>query len=142
MSAPPGRPRKRHARGVLPAKSEAAFQQKVVNLARYMRWRVYHAPAGGKDGRVDREQVGRGFPDLVLVRPPRLVFVELKAEKGALRPGQADWLADLNAVGDAIKAWLYEPHPDLPPATVAAMPEVAAYLWRPSDWPTIEKVLA
>jgi hypothetical protein len=39
---------------------------------RYHTWLAKHSPAG--------------FPDEVLVRPPRLVFAELKAEAGRLKP--------------------------------------------------------
>lgn len=58
-----------------------------------------------------------GFPDLVLVRRPRVIFAELKAERGRLLDAQRDWLAALRDCS------------------------VESYLWRPSDWPEIERVL-
>lgn len=100
------------------AGSERAFQDRVIGLARYYQWRVYHAPAGGKGGRVDFEQRGRGFPDLVLVKPPRLVVAELKTATGRVSPAQREWLDDL-----------------------AAVPSVEAYLWRPQDLETIARIL-
>jgi hypothetical protein len=110
------RPRVR--RGYLPTESEAAFQQALVNLAVFCGWRVHHNPAGGHAGRVDREQIGPGFPDLVMTRGDRLVVAELKAANGRVGPGQQEWLDALAAAG------------------------AEAFLWRPADWPEIERVLA
>ena len=63
---------------------------------------------------------GAGFPDLVLAKPGRLLFVELKSENGRLSQEQARWLAALGLTERA---------------------EVK--VWRPSDWlgGTIEAVL-
>ena len=46
--------------------SEKDFQRQVLELARLYRWHAYH-PALSKWSE-------RGWPDLALVRPPRLVF--------------------------------------------------------------------
>lgn len=59
-----------------------------------------------------------GLPDLILVRRGRCIFAELKTEKGKLRPAQADWVAELEAVEG-----------------------VEVYVWRPSMWDTIAGVL-
>lgn len=131
---PARRPRVR--RGYVPTESEAAFQRKVLSLAGLTGWLRYHAPAGGKGGRVDFEQVGRGFPDIVLVRAPRLVFAELKAEDGGNRATVAQRAArpagwEAKDVTDAQVEWLR--------SLLACGAE--AYLWRPSDWPTVERVL-
>jgi hypothetical protein len=67
------------------------FQQQVIDLARLMGWRHYFtwrsrfSPAG--------------FPDLVLCKPPELVFLELKIKPDKLSPDQAAWLDDLRACG-------------------------------------------
>lgn len=58
-----------------------------------------------------------GFPDLVLVRE-RVMFVELKTDAGKTSPAQNLWLGVLTAAG------------------------ATAFLWRPKDWPTIERTLA
>jgi hypothetical protein len=58
-----------------------------------------------------------GFPDIVAVRGSRLIFAELKSETGKVRPEQETWLADLKLTGNE------------------------TYLWRPSDFDTIEEVL-
>ena len=62
-------------------------------------------------------QSAPGFPDLTMVRRGKLVFAELKTEKGNLTKAQAWWLAGLK-----------QAHPHV-------------YLWRPSDWREIEEVL-
>ncbi len=67
--------------------TEKAFESQVKSLAKifgwryYHTWRSFHSPAG--------------FPDVVMVRPPRLVFAELKSEKGKTTPEQEGWLEDL-----------------------------------------------
>ena len=38
-----------------------------------------------------RRDVGRGFPDLVLVGQHGVLFVELKADTGTRRPNQTTW---------------------------------------------------
>lgn len=60
---------------------------------------------------------GKGFPDLVLVRE-RIIFAVVKAEKGRVRPDQKVWLDMLRAAGAQV------------------------HVWKPSDWPEIEEVLA
>jgi hypothetical protein len=90
--------------------SEKQFAQQVVHLARIRGWRIYHpwnsmhSPAG--------------FPDLCMVRLARVVFVELKSDKGKATPDQLAWLTDLDATG-----------------------KVEAYLWRPVDWMAVEEIL-
>ena len=89
---------------------EKDFLQAVREYARLMGWTDYHtwhslhSPAG--------------FPDLVLVRPPRIVFAELKVGRNRPTPAQQHWL---NLLG--------------------ACPAVEVYLWTPEDWNEIERVL-
>jgi len=89
---------------------EKDFLQAVRDYARlmgwtdYHTWRSIHSPAG--------------FPDLVLVRPPRLLFVELKVGRNRLTPAQEQWLNLLRRCAGA-----------------------EVYLWTPSDWTEIERVL-
>jgi len=59
----------------------------------------------------------QGWPDLTLVRPPRIVFAELKAEDGHLLPEQRRWLDILDDCGQEV------------------------YLWRPSDFDEIQQIL-
>ena len=93
------------------AGSEAHFQQQITQLAAYYGWRAYHTH--------DSRRSQAGFPDLTLVRDGELLFAELKAEKGRVRPEQQEWLAALQAVQ-----------------------AVETYLWRPSDFDAILARLA
>ncbi|MDQ2727540.1 MAG: VRR-NUC domain-containing protein [Actinomycetota bacterium] len=103
-----------------PAISEAEFCAQILDLARIFRWRSAHfRPALTKHGwRTPVQGDGAGWPDLVLVRPPRIVVAELKAAKGRLRPEQIEWLADFGAC-----------------------PGVETFEWRPKDWDQIAEVL-
>lgn len=80
--------------------TEQQWADAVVRWAKRNGWRVYftrwslRSPAG--------------FPDLVLCRPPRLIFVELKRESGRTTPKQDEWLADLQACGFLAEVW--RPH--------------------------------
>jgi hypothetical protein len=95
---------------------ERDFQQAVIDLARFMGWRVFHArPALTRRGRwLTPIQGDAGFPDLVLCRPPRLILAELKRVGGKLSPAQRGWLDALHACAG-----------------------VECYLWTPSDWEAI-----
>ena len=74
-----------------PAMSEAELQRVVVELAEIRGWTVNHVrrTIGGRHGKgwVTGTTL-KGWPDLVLIRPPRIVFVELKSDKGRLEPEQ------------------------------------------------------
>lgn len=86
--------------------SEDALQQQVERIARGFGWLVYHV----RDSR--RSQAG--FPDLVLVRGSRIVFAELKTERGRTSPAQQEWLAALQMAR-------------------LGNPGVQVFLWRPRD---------
>lgn len=78
--------------------TEAALQKAVIDTARLLGWKVAHFHDSRRQVRPgvfvgDRDAAG--FPDLVLVRGGRLLFVELKAEKGRLSPEQDAWIAAL-----------------------------------------------
>lgn len=96
-----------HARLVI---SEAEFLQQVIQAAKLFRWRVYH-PWLSKHSQ-------RGWPDLALLRPPRLILAELKAEGGRPTPDQVKWLEEL-----------------------AQVPGIEVGLWRPSDFDAIVDIL-
>jgi hypothetical protein len=50
-----------------------------------------------------------GFPDLVLVRPPRVMFVELKSERGRASPSQREWLDRLSRCESAPEVGIWRP---------------------------------
>lgn len=91
--------------------TEAQFQEAVEGLARYSGWLVYHT-------RNSRGSVA-GFPDLVLVRRPRVIFAELKVGRNRPSKAQQQWLDEL-----------------------AACDGIEAYLWRPEHLDTIRTTLA
>lgn len=91
--------------------TEAQHQAAIIELAQLTGWRWYHVP--------DSRRCPAGFPDLVLCRPPVLLFVECKTDKGKLRPEQREWLQALFACDT-----------------------VRARVWRPGDWAEIEETLA
>ena len=92
--------------------TEKAFMDSIVDLARQTGWLVYHTH--------DSRRSEPGFPDLVMTKPKRLVIAEIKTEKGKTTKHQDKWLETLK--------------------TVEAR-GVKVKLWRPSDWPEIERTL-
>ena len=90
----------------------------VVDMARKQYgWRVAHfRPARTNKGYRTLMQGDPGFPDLVLAKEGRVLFVELKSERGELSAEQEAWLFDLDE---------------------------QAKVWRPSDWlnNSIERIL-
>jgi hypothetical protein len=90
----------------MPQITERAFLQQVRDLARLLGWLEFHV--------FDARRSPAGLPDLILVKPPSVIFVELKSSSGRLRPEQRMWLEAL-----------------------ARCPGVEAHVWRPSDWDTI-----
>jgi hypothetical protein len=99
--------------------TEAALQTTVVDLAILYGWRIYHSrPAWIRDGKMITPLQGhKGFPDLIMVRPPRLIVAELKSDKGQLTIDQQHWL-------EVFAGCLAE-----------------TYCWRPSDLPEIQRLL-
>lgn len=87
--------------------TEAQLQQAVIELARVLGWRVAHfRPAQTARGwRTPVEADGKGFPDLVMVRGERLVFVELKSERGRTSDDQQAWLDAFFAAGHEVYVW-------------------------------------
>ena len=105
--------------------TEKELLRTVVELAHTFGWLVYHqVDMGHRDdaGRVHySRRIGPGFPDLVLCQPVtgRLIFAELKAQNGHISGPQQEWLYALENSKSSV-----------------------TYLWKPSDLPDIEKILA
>lgn len=92
--------------------SENQFEAQVKDLAKtfgwlyYHTWRSIHSPAG--------------FPDCVMVRNSRIIFAELKNEKGKVSLAQQEWLEALGNVGDK---------------------DVQVFIWKPSQFDEIVECL-
>lgn len=71
--------------------TEAQWQKQVVALAKSLGWNVWHPQIAVWSK--------SGWPDLVLCKPPRALFWELKTEKGKVNPNQEHWLGLLKACG-------------------------------------------
>ena len=82
----------------------------VREAAQRLGWMDYHVH--------DSRRSPSGFPDLILVRPPRLVVAELKTERGRVAAAQQRWL------------W-----------TFAQVPWLEVEIWRPGDWDRVLEVL-
>ena len=62
--------------------------------------------------------LGKGWPDLILIRVPRIIAAELKSARGKVSDEQAHVLAQLRLSG------------------------VEVHVWRPADWDSIVEALA
>lgn len=94
--------------------SEKDFQAMVITYAESRGWKVYHTYLSIRSK--------AGYPDLTMVRrndvdSGRVVFAELKTEAGKVEKAQSEWLKALEQAGQEV------------------------YLWRPSNWPEIQRLL-
>jgi hypothetical protein len=89
--------------------SEDHLQQRITMLCDYLHLKWHHE--------TDSRKSKKGWPDLVIAGPDRVIFVELKSEKGRVTAEQQDWLDTLASAGAVVK------------------------VWRPADWPEIERTL-
>ena len=100
------------------------FMPAVIELAELLGWRVYHQ--GGDIRKGVRSATSKGFGDLVMARErgARLIYAELKSEKGVMSPDQVAWMRCMLAVADRSQT-------------------VEAVQWRPAQWldGTIERAL-
>ena len=90
--------------------TEAELQSTVQELLTLHKWQWHHAG--------DSRRSTAGLPDIVAIRPPRVLFAELKREVGKTSKIQDEWLGSL-----------------------MACPGIETYLWRPSDLTEITEVL-
>jgi hypothetical protein len=107
----------RKSKTTWPKIAEKVWLGEVRQLAEVFGWRVYHPWLSIRSE--------HGFPDLTLAKastgnePGRLIFAELKSEKGKVTPKQQEWLDLLGAVGG----------------------NVEVYTWRPSDFDEAARIL-
>jgi len=79
---------------LMAAMTEAEFQGWIVRLAQGYGWQrdlIYHTH--------DSSKSQGGFPDLVLVKPPRILLWELKSMRGRVSPAQEKWVAAFRECG-------------------------------------------
>ena len=76
--------------------TEKQFQAKVIDMAKIFKWTYYHTYSS------KRSPVG--FPDLVLVRD-KVMFRELKTDKGRLTSAQKAWGDNLTEAGADYAVW-------------------------------------
>jgi hypothetical protein len=85
--------------------SEKDWQRLVVDAAKAFGWWHYHPH--------DSRHSQAGWPDLVLMRPPEVMFVELKRQDGKVTALQGAVLADLEACGLECHVWRPSDEPDV-----------------------------
>jgi len=107
--------------------SETAFATQVEHLLRQYGWRFMHIkPSVMQSGRwaSSMNPEGKGYPDYTAVRRGRLLFIELKSERGKISPDQEEWLDDLINV-----------------ARHTNFQEIQVYEWRPHMVEEISEIL-
>jgi hypothetical protein len=116
-----------------PRLSEARFQRQVVELAELLGWHAWHDAATNQRAtcRACRAPLAcaqcgtlvpvvrnaAGLLDLILIRRPRVIWAELKSDRGKLTDAQIGTIAELRSSGQE------------------------CYVWRPSDFVKIERIL-
>jgi hypothetical protein len=91
--------------------TENQWLEHVKLRARAFGWSIYHT--------YDSRRSTGGFPDLVLVRGTRCLFVELKKNNGAVTLDQIHWLE-----------------------IISQARTIETYVWRPNDEMEVSKALA
>lgn len=102
------------ADGTLTPRNEGIFVNRILTAARERGWLAYHTH--------DSRGSSAGFPDIVLVRPPHIIFAECKTDdtvRSKTSVAQVTWLAALRQC-----------------------PGASTYLWRYSDSDSIKEILA
>ena len=102
---------------VLRSISEREWQNHVCRIATLRGWRYYHPP----DNRPVNGQIQKivsGFPDLCLIKDRRILFAELKREKGIISAHQEEWIDAIRRCG------------------------IEVYVWRPSDVHEVVAILS
>lgn len=90
--------------------AEKAFQEAVIKVAREHGWSEYHT--------YNSRRSKSGWFDLVLVRPPVIIFAELKSAGGRTTAAQERWIELLRECQQRV------------------------YVWKPENWEQIRELLA
>lgn len=87
----------------LRAMTERELQQLIVGRAKVLGWQWWHiSPGQVRAGKWITASGSVGFPDLVLLRPPSMLMLELKRELGQMRPGQQEAIDALDKIDGVI----------------------------------------
>lgn len=103
---------------LLRAITEASFQRDVEAVLNRFGWLYFHAPDNKPNRFGHIQNIKAGFPDLVAVRYDRVIYAELKREKGVVSEDQQKWHDALKRAGQE------------------------AYIWRPSDMTELTGILS
>lgn len=85
--------------------TENAFQNKIINLCKWLGLAVYHT--------YDSRMSVAGFPDLVIVGRHGVIFAELKSTKGKVSLAQEEWLNRLRQADALVFLWRPEDWPEV-----------------------------
>ena len=79
--------------------TEKRFQAHVLELAALFGWLAYHT--------YDSRRSAPGYPDLTLVHAERrrIIFAELKTDRGRLTEAQREWANAIAAAGGEYRLW-------------------------------------
>lgn len=100
--------------------TERDYQTQIVQLARMTGWAVFHHHDSRRQvapGVFVGDKDAKGFPDLILLRPPQVLVIEVKRELGKTTPEQDVWLRRWSECG------------------------ITALVARPSNWPEVERAI-
>ena len=103
----------------LPPLTERDFMAQVTQLAAIRHWHWLHVRPGMTQHSWRTPisgPLGKGFPDLMLVRGERILFMELKREGAKATPEQVEVLGILGGAAETMLVW-------------------------PNDWDELERVL-
>lgn len=93
----------------VPFPTEAKYQERIVKEAEDHGWLVCHVRRSLVNGRWLTNTSSPGFPDLVLVKPPLVVFLELKrSRKERPTPAQVQWISAIQQCS-TVEAYVASP---------------------------------
>jgi hypothetical protein len=93
--------------------TEQQFTNELLAWGHKLGWRCFHVRNSGAGGNT-QVQGDKGFPDLVMVRPPRLIIAELKIGKQGTYRGeptidQEVWLGLIDDLAMGIETYVWRP---------------------------------
>lgn len=81
--------------------TESEWQSFVTDCLDLGGWRWHHE--------TDSRKSKSGFPDLIAVKGNQMIVLELKTQKGRVRPEQVDWLVALANVDGRVRVGVLRP---------------------------------